>query len=618
MINFKKAQKSHKGNVFKLLVLFFIACALLVTLVTAVAMFFLTSNTNYAYSNEVRDEAFMVGGGVLLAVIMGTLYQYFNLKGGGKVVAIDLGAKELSSQTKDKYEKRFLNIIEEISIASNTPIPTAYILEDESINAFVSGINTDDIIICATKGAITKLNREELQGVVAHEFSHIFHEDVKLNVTVSSLIFGLFTLAIIGRFLLHTTQSRSSSRDDKGKGAIMIIGLALFIAGYAGKLIGSIINMAISRQKEYLADASAVKYTRNPTGIANALKKIGSYSSFLSSSKAELYNHFYLADGSDGFKLSAIFATHPPLKKRIYALEPNWDGNFLTHKEQKTKETKKKKDTKDIKDNLTKILTTASVLNELNNYEYPKTKHIQSAKEDMSFISAKLKSISQEPLGAQSLILALLARDYKEVSNLQLTNLKKNNPKLHRLVLIASNHLLDLKEENYLSLILLCTSSLKQMSIHQYLDFKKLLNEWIFENGQVVFFEWLIQRIVLYPLNAHFNIHPQNTQKATKDQVEFFISFLSLMEDNDNPKALFDKIMNQSGFYDYNFTENLSKDYIKLGEALDAISALDCNTKNAILKASLLSLNEDKVLDAKNRQMLYAISLALKVPLPYM
>ncbi len=605
MRNFRQAQRKAKQNVTKLLLLFFVASFLFVGVCSAVL--YITSGLSPSTTAPL----------IFLTILIGSFYQSSKLKGGGSVVARELGAREISPLTKDINEKKFLNIVEEVAIASSTPIPTAYILEDESINAFVSGISSEDMIICTTKGAIEKLNREELQGVVGHEFGHIFNEDVKLNVKVASMIFGFYSLVIVGRFFLHT---HIGSRKDDKMGSVAI-GFVLMALGIIGSAIGSIINAGISRQKEYLADASAVQYTRNPLGISGALKKIGYYSGAISSPNSELYNHFYLADEQKKkFNLFSIFATHPPLEDRIYTLEPDWDGKYDIKENRKAKP---KKPPKTQEDKFKEILKTATVLETINEFSPADEKNIDSAKDDLGSISEKLKTMSNEPLSSQALILALLAKDFNEVSSEQLKRLMNINPKLYRLTLLSSRELIELKPENYLNLILLCTASLKQMSLNQYLDFKEILIDWIYENGEVVFFEWLIQRIVLQPLDVYFKVRLPRVKKfgslnEQKSQIEYFISFLCVIEDEKNSEQLFYTIINRYNYNEYRFTQIQTKDYEKLGLTLDSLVLLDINLRNKILKLAFLTLNEDKILDAKNRQMLYAISLALKVPLPYM
>ena len=272
-----------------------------------------------------------LAGGVIM---IGSLYKLARLSGGGAVVARDLGGRQVDPATTDLLERRLLNVVEEMAIASGLPAPEAWVMDGESgINAFAAGTDPANAVIGVTRGCLERLNRDELQGVVAHEFSHILNGDMKLNMRLTGWVFGLVMIAMIGRMLLQALRHvrLSSDRNSKGNGVILfiaIVGAAVWAIGSIGTLFARLMQAAISRQREYLADASAVQFTRNPPGIAGALKKIGGFGrqgTLASSGAAEARHMFFAA--SDLLKLG--FATHPPLEKRIRALEPQWDGKFL-------------------------------------------------------------------------------------------------------------------------------------------------------------------------------------------------------------------------------------------------------------------------------------------------
>ncbi len=272
--------------------------------------------------------AAIVGG----VIVIGSLFKLFQLSGGGKVVARDLGGRQVEPSTTDLLERRLLNVVEEMAIASGVPVPEVWIMDEEQgINAFAAGTDPSNAVIGVTRGTLERLTRSELQGVVAHEFSHILNGDMKLNMRLMGWIFGLVMLSMLGRILLESFRFMRGSRDSKGGGvvfAIVLAGIAIWIVGGVGVLFARMLQAAISRQREYLADASAVQFTRDSGGIAGALKKIGGFSGHgnISSSKATEARHMFFA----GSGLSLMMATHPPLEKRILALEPNWKGEMLT------------------------------------------------------------------------------------------------------------------------------------------------------------------------------------------------------------------------------------------------------------------------------------------------
>ena len=275
-----------------------------------------------------------VAGGTCLVVLLGSLYKTAELRRGGAAVAEMLGGKRISPNTRDPDERKLLNIVEEMALASGMGVPPVYLLaEEEGINAFAAGFEPNDAVIGVTRGCMKLLNRDELQGVVAHEFSHILNGDMRLNLRLMGVIFGILCLAVMGRVLLYSGHHRSyrlgAKSGNSGGNPLPLIGLALIAIGSIGVLFGRLIQAAVSRQREFLADAAAVQFTRNPAGIGGALKKIGG---FLSGSKlatphASEASHLFFGNALSS-SFAYAFATHPPLEKRIRAIEPNFDGKF--------------------------------------------------------------------------------------------------------------------------------------------------------------------------------------------------------------------------------------------------------------------------------------------------
>jgi Zn-dependent protease with chaperone function len=260
---------------------------------------------------------------VVLAIIsIASFYKTMVLGGGGGVVAQSLGGVRISADTTDPLQRRLLNVVEEMAIASGVPMPEVYLLEQESgINAFAAGHNTSNAAIGVTRGALTTLNRSELQGVIAHEFSHILNGDMKLNVRLMGLLFGLLVIALIGRTVLH---GATRVRGDRKGGVIIVvlIAVAVLIIGHVGLFFGRLIQAAVSRKRESLADASAVQFTRDPGGLRGALVKIGASAagSRVGNPEVEEVAHMLFAPG-----MSRFFATHPALVDRLKAIDPRFD-----------------------------------------------------------------------------------------------------------------------------------------------------------------------------------------------------------------------------------------------------------------------------------------------------
>ena len=282
-------------------------------------------------------KVFLLSAGpVLVLILLASFFKSLALsKGGGAMVAKSLGGREVDRSTNNHNERVLVNVIEEMSIASGVPVPSIFILDQEDdINAFAAGYTPSDAAIGVTSGCLNMLNRDELQGVIAHEFSHILNGDMRLNIRMISILFGILVLTLIGyftiRFLPWGSSRRSSSNSKEGNGGglaiILIIALAMMIFGFIGQIMAKLIKAAVSRQREFLADASAVQFTRNPAGISGALKKIGGGAgSIISHHRAEEASHMFFGSCFKK-KFINIFATHPPLEDRIRAIDGTFDG----------------------------------------------------------------------------------------------------------------------------------------------------------------------------------------------------------------------------------------------------------------------------------------------------
>lgn len=270
--------------------------------------------------------------GVMAVVLGGAVLRHRQLRAGGSAVAEALGGRALNADTRNERERVLLNVVEEMAIASGMPVPAVYLLDDDAINAFAAGHDPQDAAIGVTRGAIEHLDRDQLQGVIAHEFSHILHGDMRLNLRLVALLHGILVIGLIGRLLLRGAaaggRGRASRRGGGAQVALVAGGAGLMLVGYAGTLCGNLIKAAVSRQREFLADASAVQYTRNPEGIGGALQTLAAYrlGSRLMSPQAAEFSHLYFGSGVRA--LSGWTATHPPLEARIRRVLPRWDGTL--------------------------------------------------------------------------------------------------------------------------------------------------------------------------------------------------------------------------------------------------------------------------------------------------
>lgn len=287
-----------------------------------------------------HPQLFGIVAGVNLLVIGGaSLAKIAELRGGGQHVASSLGGVRVPASTTDPSERRLLNVVEEMALASGISVPPVYILRHEpTINAFAAGFTPADAVIGVNQGTIDQLNRDELQGVIAHEFSHILNGDMRINIRLIGVLFGIQMLATIGYFVLrsmggHGHRRRSSNgKGEGGAGAILVIALALLIFGSIGQFFARWIKATLSRQREYLADASAIQFTRYPEGLGGALKVIGATKagSAMATPAAEQMSHMFFANSFSSMMFS-MFSTHPPLVPRIREIDSDFRGDFTSY-----------------------------------------------------------------------------------------------------------------------------------------------------------------------------------------------------------------------------------------------------------------------------------------------
>jgi len=319
-VNFFDAQDSAKRATRWLVIVYVIATILIVAGVTSIAAaaFLMIENTGQpANSGFLALIAFLAA----LLIIGATLFKTSRLSSGGGQVAVDMGGTLISTDVSNPLRQRLRNVVEEMAIASGVPVPEVYVLEEEmGINAFAAGFSPGDAAIAVTRGTLETLNREELQGIIAHEFSHILNGDMRLNIRMMGVLFGIMVIGMMGRMLLRGARHTRN----KNAAAVLVIGIGLTLLGWIGVFAARLVKAAISRQREFLADASAVQFTRETDGIANALKKIGGYGahSYIRSVDPEEVSHMLFAGGAS--RLTSMFATHPPLIDRIKALDPGF------------------------------------------------------------------------------------------------------------------------------------------------------------------------------------------------------------------------------------------------------------------------------------------------------
>ena len=283
-----------------------------------------------ALYGRVPGPLYLAGAAVTAGIILlVSAVNVVKLAGGGGAVAEMVGARRVAPATQDPLERRLLNVVEEMAIASGVRVPAVYVMDGErGINAFAAGYDVSNAVVAVTRGTLETLTRDELQGVIGHEFSHILNGDMRLNIRMIGVLAGIVFIGSIGEFVMRSVRD---SRDSKSSGGIFFLGLALFVIGYVGLFFARLIKAAVSRQREFLADASSVQFTRNPEGIAGALYQIGRSSGLIANRYAEELAHLFFGQAIQ-FRLAGLFATHPPLEERIRRVYPGFQPSAYQRK----------------------------------------------------------------------------------------------------------------------------------------------------------------------------------------------------------------------------------------------------------------------------------------------
>lgn len=444
--------------------------------------------------------------GTLGVVIIGSLYKTAALAKGGSAVAESLGGRLVNPNTTRPDERKLRNVIEEMAIASGVPVPKIYVLDDEKgINAFVAGHAPGDAAIGVTRGCMTLLNRDELQGVIGHEFSHILNGDMRLNLRIMGVIFGILCLAVIGRVLIY-------SRGRRDRNPLMLLGLALIVIGAIGVFFGRLIQASLSRQREFLADASAVQFTRNPAGLSGALQKIGGVGSQVESAHAGEASHMFFGNGMGKPFLGAL-TTHPPLDERIRAIDPGWDGKFKAASI-KTVEAESSRMAAKLTSSRSPFPTipgmpgaragaagfaTNAILMGavLPNLGKPTPLHLRYAEELRNSFPEKVQSAAREPLDATALVYAMLLSLDEALRAKQLTKLaKRAAPGIGETTAALWPEVAPIASRARLPLVNLALPALRQLRPDEFEQFSQVM-QWLIESDhQIEIFEFVLQKIV--------------------------------------------------------------------------------------------------------------------------
>jgi Zn-dependent protease with chaperone function len=634
-MNFFEAQARAKQRTGWLLLLFTLAVAGIVLLVMMIIFF---NQDAFQPSPLTFWQRFdwqlfgMVGAATLVFVGFGSLYKMLSLSGGGNVVAEMLGGSLVPRNTDDPAQRRLINVIEEMAIASGIPAPPVYLLSDMGINAFAAGLTPYNAVIGVTRGAITYLSRDELQGVIAHEFSHIFNGDMRMNIRLMGVLHGILLIGLTGYYLLRVTRYTTSSRSRDGGNVVafmLLLGVGLVVIGYVGFFFGQWIKASVSRQREFLADASAVQFTRNKDGIAGALKKIGGSSrgSQLDNASAQQYCHAYFSDGVGGF-LEGLFATHPPLEQRIKLIDRHWDGEFVAPKVEEVAANRAPADIAAARMTVLAGAVLAGVLtpdDALATVGKMNLDNVDHARDILASIPEPLRQAAAEPFGARAVIFGMLLDSNADILSKQQAALSAQaEAAVTLLTEQLCGHLPNLPAAARLPLADLALPSLRTLSKAQYDRFRAVVKALIAADNKVSLNEWTLTHFLMRQLDQHFGL--QAPAKATfgmlgdvNREASLLISLVAHAEhqgDADAADRAFGAGIAAVGATALKFVprEELKLDVLDV--AVDKLAELKPLLKPRIIKACAAVIMHDGQATIRGHELLRTIASCLDSPMP--
>ena len=565
----------------------------------------------------------------------GSLFKTMQLNGGGAVVAKDLGARQVDPYTNDADERRLVNVVEEMAIASGLPVPGIWLMDDElAINAFAAGTEPGNAVVAVTRGCLQRLSRSELQGVVAHEFSHILNGDMKLNMRLMGLLFGVLMISMIGRMLFQALRfMRVRSSNSKNSGAVVVVvivlaGVALMIVGSIGVFFGRLIQAAISRQREYLADASAVQFTRDPEGIAGALKKIGGQQdgAKINAPKATEASHLFFADGG---MFSYGLATHPPLDVRIKAIQKNWDGQFVESSIPEVAAVRASDD----KQAEHRASGFSGGSHSLPVEPPPISRALIERLGEPSEVNIAAGHLLYEALDdgliraahdreqAQALIYALLLAEDSQLREEELRFIQNGaGANAGKLALSWNHQLVHLHSSEKMALIDLSIPALRQLSLSEYDRFIEITQRLIASDGQVDLFEFMLQHMVERHLNAHFR--PKSTAKIRYHSIEVLIvetnilvTTMAAIGGGDQMAAAYQAAAAEWG-WQLEMAPSSDCGLKSIGMALEKFEVAAPLVKKQLLRMLGLAVMHDGVIESREAELLRATADAIGCAIP--
>ncbi|MFN3985406.1 MAG: M48 family metallopeptidase [Rhodocyclaceae bacterium] len=605
--------QDHARRNSRLLVLWFLAavvgviCSVYLALVLALGF----TNGNDPYAATATQVKWWDPGLFMLTLLgvggmigLGSVYKMLTLsRGGGAVIAAELGGRLVSRDTTDELERRLINVVDEMAIASGIPSPPVYVLDDEQgINAFAAGAKTTDGVVAVTRGTLQQLSRDELQGVIAHEFSHILNGDMRLNLRLIGVLHGILLLTLAGRVMM-----RSARGSDKGAAPMVLMGLAFVVIGYIGVLFGKLIKAAVSREREYLADAAAVQFTRNPAGIAGALKRIAGIGSEIHHPRAEEASHMFFGSGAH---FSRLLATHPPIEMRIKRVDPSFDARALRRAPGVAPPAM---------DAMVEGATPSAFVSAIGN---PQPAHVEHTHALIASIPAAVLDTLHSRDGARAAICALLLSRSDSIRDQQLAEIATvfGQATADQTLELARWHW-ERGPEQRLPTIDLALPALVELTEDARNVFLGLLDRLIQADGRTSLFEFVLRRLVRTQLAPARRFGAERIRPARlKDDVTLLLTLLARAGASDPAaaRAAFDYAAAQAPL-EGPWSMPAADERIgiaALDEAIEHLSACKPGFRKMLIEACAAAVMHDHHVTVREAELLRAVAQALDCPVP--
>jgi Zn-dependent protease with chaperone function len=650
-MNFFEHQEIARRRTSELIAYYVLAIVLIVLAIylTTMGLIKYASNTpsdGFQISSLWRpDVLLLVAVSVGLIILIGTMYKIAVLAhGGGAAVAEMLGGTLVPANTRDFELRRLLNVVEEMALAAGVPVPRVFILEsEEGINAFAAGFTPADAVIGVTRGCLQALNRDELQAVMAHEFSHILNGDMRLNLRLIGVLNGILVIALIGyglfRIFFNSSSSRGSRSSSSGKKegglgvALLLFGLALMVIGYIGVFFGKLIKSAVSRQREFLADASSVQFTRNPSGLAGALKKIAGYkpAGRITSQRAEEASHLFFANGLNAGLIS-LMATHPPLEERIRRIDPTFDGRIPEFEgvdsESQAEEAVSALDgghrqtvpppipaaTRKISLAPGQFVAKVGVMD---------ADHLDQATRLLASLPSQVRERIRETTGAQGLVLSLLIGGDPSLRTRQMDYVATRDAGLHASMKETLGDLAQIQPAMRMPLVDLAFSALCNLNATQYEQFRETVLTLAGMDQAIDLFEYALMRSMVRRLDPIYRkvkrptIQYYDVNGVTAMAADLLATLAWTGADSPNTaRAAFQKGMSVLSGKPISLPDAAACTLDRLDQSLEKMLTASLPVRGRVLEACAACVAHDGEVTVEEGELLRAIADSLECPVP--